>query len=272
MIDNSLAGVGINLRLDYIDELLEKKPNLPFVEVIADNWLSFGPHHKKLEKVRELYPISFHCVGMNLCSDDKIDSNYIDSIKNLSERFNPFQISDHLSVQALDGNYFHDLLPHPFSLSIIKSTANKIDEIQNILKRQILVENLSYYHQFEESEMKEYEFINQLAELADCHILFDLNNIWVNEMNYGICSENFLKKINHDRVKEIHIAGAEIIDGIYVDTHGSSVNESVRALLKRAEAVLGDCPIVYERDNNLPTFGEFIKERVQIEEMLYAPA
>jgi len=268
-MNDKFSGVGINLRLDYIDEFLELKPKLDFVEVIADNWLSDGPHHRKLEKVREDYEVSFHCVGMNLCGSDDLNMSYLQEIKSLIDKFNPFQVSDHLSVQAVDGVYFHDLLPHPFSESIISETSVRIRRVQELLKRQILVENLSYYHQFEESQMSEVDFINSLCEKSDCHILLDLNNIWVNEKNFGLCADSFIQKIDKSRVREIHIAGAEMFDGVYIDTHGSNVNSDVQQLLKRTQLDLSHVPIIYERDNNLPPFADFLAHRKEIESNLY---
>jgi uncharacterized protein (UPF0276 family) len=268
-MNKELLGVGINLRLDYIDELLEKKPKIDFLEIIADNWLSDGPHHKKLEEVRKDYEISFHCVGMNLCSEDKLNLDYLGKMKSLIEKYQPFQVSDHLSVQAVNGQYFHDLLPHPFNEELVSLTSNRISEVQEFLSRQILVENLSYYKQFEESDMGEVEFINELTSRADCHILLDLNNIWVNEKNFGLCSDSFLTQIDKSRVREIHIAGAEKFDGVYIDTHGAGVNDEVQTLLAKADKMLSNIPIIYERDNNLPEFDIFLEERKAIEQRLY---
>lgn len=260
MNTKKVKGVGLNLRLDYIDEFLELKPSVPFIEVILDNWHSEGPHHKKLEKIRQDYEVSFHCVAMNIAGVDPVNSKYLLKTKELMDKFQPFQVSDHLSFQTMNGISFHDLLPFPFTKEVLENVSQRVLEIQENLKTSILIENLSYYTEFKESKMSEFDFLNKLVSKTDSKILFDLNNIWVNEKNLNINTMEYIDEINWDRVAEIHVAGPDIFDGIYVDTHGSNVHDEVIELIKKTAYQLKDLPVVYERDNNLPEFSEVLSE------------
>lgn len=266
---NKYKGVGINLRLEYIDEFLIERPDVDFVEIILDNYHSKGPHHRKLEKVREDYGISFHCVGMNIGGVDPINKKYLRKTRELIKRFSPFQVSDHLCFQSLDGISFHDLLPFPLTEEFLESTIKRVTEIQDHLDQQILIENLSYYTEYKESQMSEVDFINTLTSKCDAKILLDLNNIWVNEKNLKISSEVYLEKVNWKSVGEIHLAGAEKFGDIYVDTHGSEVDSEVLELCSRNKDKIKNIPVVYERDNNLPKLDELLKQRDIIKEVIY---
>ncbi len=249
-------GVGINLRLEIIDEVIRSKPNIEYLEIIADNWLSEGPHHKKLEKLRQDYKILFHTVGMNIGGADKINESYLKSIKDLKEKYQPIHISDHLCFQAHNNFHHHDLLPIPYNEeSLIKSTT-RIDQIQNYLKENILIENLSYYIQFNKSEITESYYLNQLHAKTGCHFLIDLNNLWTNERNLQINCSEFLNEINKDAIKEIHIAGSTKDSNLYIDSHASNPDNEVISMAKKTRDQLKEIPIIYERDGNLTSLSD----------------
>lgn len=263
------GGVGLNLRLDFIDEIVEQKPDIPFFEIIADNWFSTGPHHAKLEKIRQDYPIYFHCVGMNLGGYDKLNTAYIKKIKELAKRFEPLHISDHLCFQTHKSHSYHDLLPFPMNDDFANLIAARISFAQELVGETILVENLSYYLEFNQSTMSEPEFITEVTKRSGCKLLLDLNNIHVNQMNLGYDCREFLENYPLDRVGEIHLAGPELVDDVYVDTHGSYVADEVLAITREVgEQLLGQeakgpvkgVPIIYERDTNLPEFGDLVGE------------
>lgn len=260
MLFKENSGVGLNLRLEYIDQIIDLKPKLPFLEIIVDNWFSLGAHHKKLEKIRQDYPISFHCVGLNLGGFSAINHDYIKKVKQLNQSFKPFQISDHLCFQSLENNYFHDLLPIPMNDDTLKNTISRVNQVQELLNQEILIENLSYYVEFIDSTYSEIDFLNQVLKQTGASMLLDLNNIWVNELNLKIKSEDFLQKILWEKVKEIHVAGPEVIDGIYVDTHGTHPHPDVLNLLQRYSKHILGLPVVYERDNNIPPLSELLDQ------------
>lgn len=267
-LEAAISGVGMNLRLEFIDQILKEKPKLDFLEVIADNWISAGPHHKKLEKIREHYPISFHCVGMNLGGEDELNFEYLKTLKELCDKFQPFHLSDHLCFQAHGGHHYHDLLPFALYEKSLESIRERVEKTQSILGRQLLLENLSYYVEFKDSTMSEEEFLNELTQQADCFILLDLNNIWVNEKNLEKNTTTYLETINWKRVKELHIAGAEKQGEVWVDTHGSSIRSDVLKLVERNKEKILNKPILYERDNNLEELEGCLKECNKLREVL----
>ena len=253
-------GVGLNLHLDQLDYIQTHKPDLPFIEVIADNWLSDGPHHLKLEKLRQDYQVVFHCVNSNIAGTDPLNRDYFRFLKKLKDKYQPRHISDHLCVQAHKGVYFHDLLPFPLNRENIHHCRNRIEEIQTTLNQNILVENLSYYLEFPESEMNESQFLAELVKESGCSILLDLNNIWVNQQNLGFPMSDYLGELDLEKVQEIHIAGAERFDGLYIDTHGSQVKDEVLEALKRILPHCSNIPVIYERDNHVPSTGDLLEE------------
>lgn len=265
----SKKGIGLNLRLEYIDDILREKPNVPFFEIIADNWLSDGPHHAKLEKLRKEYDIFFHCVGMNLAGSDPLNLDYLVKIENLKSKYQPLHVSDHICLQAHNGQYFHDLLPFPFNQKFLDHLSSRINEVQTFFKESILLENLSYYVTFKDSDYTEVDFINSLVKSTDSYLLLDLNNIWVNELNLDIKTLDYLAELDFSRVREIHVAGPEKSGNVYVDTHGGFVSKEVLALLKSTLLKYPNLPVIYERDTNLPSFNTLLDQRFQIEQQTY---
>lgn len=248
------SNMSINLRTEHLDFVIQDARSPEFFEIIADNWLSEGPHHRKLETIRRDHSLFFHCVGMNLGGYDSLRFEYLNQIRQLVGKFQPKLISDHLCVQAHHGIYVHDLLPFPLTRARLHQVAERIDTIQNFLDRQILIENLSYYVAFETSEMSEFEFINELSAMTGCGILLDLNNIDVNEQNGIASSEDFLSGIHLEHVKEIHIAGGESQGDLVVDTHGSWASPVVLEMLKNILSVKPETPVIYERDLHVPEY------------------
>lgn len=262
-------GVGLNLRLENIDEILEQKPKLPFLEIIVDNWFSLGPHHKKLDKIRQDYNLSFHCVGMNICGADPIDIKYLETLKELKNKYQPMHISDHLCMTAHENCHHHDLLPFPHNEEYLKNAVDRVLYIQDYVQEQILIENLSFYIEYKSSEMTEIEFINKLMNKTDCLSLLDLNNIWVNEKNLNIKTKDYLENVQWERVKEIHLAGPEIVDGIYIDTHGTDMYPELIDMISNNSDKIKDKPILYERDNHLNGLVHLMNQKQIIEKAIY---
>lgn len=254
---DSLEGVGLNLRLEFIDEVVATKPDIPFFEVVIDNWLSPGPHHEKLEKIRKDYDLFFHCVGMNITGYDSLDFEYLNRIKELKDIFQPVHLSDHLCFSKHNNEYYYDLLPFPYSKKNLKNTVTRVDEIQDFFKESILLENLSYYLDFKDSEMDEFDFLNQLCQKTGALQILDVNNLWVNQMNSIQNIDNIIAKVNFSNIKEIHVAGAEKLDAYWVDTHGADVNSEVIDLTREIKKKI-TVPVIYERDSNIPKLEDLL--------------
>lgn len=265
-------GIGLNLRLETIDHFLnygEGPGTISGLQVIADNWLSQGPQHEKLGQIRKIWPISFHCVGMNLGGTDPLNLDYLKSIKDLSQRFEPTNISDHLCMQAHQGIHFHDLLPIPFSTASLANVCDRIQRVQDFLGRQLLIENISYYFDWKKSEFSEIDFISEVLQSTGCGLLLDVQNLWVNEQNLTHSMTDFLNKIDWKKVQEVHLAGGEVQDSVLVDTHGSFPSAEVLKALEPWKNRLRQLPLFYERDKNPPVFESFLVEHQQLNEWLW---
>ena len=269
MSRKNIQGVGINLRLEFLDDILRESPSLPFLEIIVENWFSPGPQHKKLEELRENYEISFHCVGMNLGGEDELNWDYLKKVKDLKEKYCPKHLSDHLCFQAHGGNHHHDLLPFPLNQATLENVSERVKAVQDFFGEEILIENLSYYLEFEESKMSESEFLKELNKKTSCFYLLDLNNIWVNSKNLNISIDDFLKDIDWSNVREVHLAGAEKFEKFYVDTHGSPIHPEVLNLVRKHRKSLINIPIIYERDRNLKGLTGMLSQIDLVKEALY---
>lgn len=264
---NFLGGVGHNLRLEHIDSFMAQKPSdIPFIEVIGDNWFSEGPHHNKLEKIREDYDVFFHFVGMNIGGTDEIDLHYLKQVKSIVDKFCPRLISDHLALQKSDHIYFHDLLPFAYTEKNLDNSTIKLEKTLNFLKPKadFILENLSYYVEFKESELTELEFLNRLSKNTSTFQLFDINNLLVNHLNLDHDVSAHIESIEWDLIKEIHVAGPQFLDGVYIDTHGCFPSESCLALLKSLEDKIANIPVIYERDQNITNYDTLRLETVSI--------
>ena len=260
--------LGLNLRLEYIDALLETRPRLSCLEVIAENFFTPGAHHQKLEKLRADYELTLHCLGMNIGGVDSIDTDYLKKIAELRDKFAPRHISDHFSIERHNGICFHDLLPFPFNAESLRNVSTRVAHIQDFLQESLVLENLSYYVEFNSSNMTEVEFINAVMQDTGARLLLDLNNLWVNEQNLGHSTQDFLNALDWQQVAQVHLAGAETQDMLHIDTHGADVPPQVLQLLHSCKAKLAPTTLlIYERDNNLPPWQMLLNdiERMQRE-------
>lgn len=178
--DFPYLGFGLGLRAEHYQEILEQKPPVDWFEILSENYLIPGGKPLYfLDKVREHYPVVMHGVSLSIGSSDPIDRDYLKQLKALAERAEPVWISDHLCWTGTKGLNMHDLLPMPYTVEAINHVVSRIQEVQDYLGRQILIENVSSYLTYLQSEMSEWEFVSEIAKQADCYLLFDVNNIYV---------------------------------------------------------------------------------------------
>lgn len=253
----TLCGAGIGLRAEHYQYIVTEKPATPWFEVLTENYMCDGglPLYY-LDKIRQNYPVTFHGVGMSLASADPLNMQYMKHLKKLMQQFEPAHVSDHLSWVSFDQNYLHDLLPFPYHEESLRHLANKIDQAQEYLNTTLLVENPSSYIGFKQSDIAEYDFINQLVNLTGCKILLDVNNIYVSSFNTGLDANNYISNINKQAIGEIHLAGFEDRGHYYYDTHGDQVNDSVWHLYESLIQLSGHIPSLVEWDNDIPHFKE----------------
>lgn len=267
-VAGSITGTGIGLRTPHIREVLDTHPDVPWFEILADNHTSTGGRTAaELTAIRECYPITFHCVGLSLGSCDALDTPYLDRLKAMRDRYQPAWISDHLSFSSLDGTCYHDLLPLPYTEEAVSHVAGRINRVQEYLGERILIENVSSYMTYSHSMLSEAEFLSAVSGTADCDILLDINNIYVNEYNHGLSGINYLDTIPLQRVQEIHLGGYEDKGSFLLDAHNHTVSEPVWELYRECIRRIPGTPVLIEWDNDLPDFSVLLQEARQAERL-----
>jgi hypothetical protein len=250
---SGLSGCGVGLRREHYQHVLDHEPRVPWFEVISENFMVPGgrPHYV-LERVRGDYPVALHGVSLSLGSTEPVNAGHLGRLKSLVKQVEPSLVSDHLCWTRLGGHNSHDLLPLPFTEQAVRTTARNIRRVQEALGRRILIENISSYVRFRESEMEEWDFLGAVARAADCDILLDVNNVYVNARNHGFDPVRYLAAVPAERVRQFHLAGHEDHGHVVIDTHDQPVCDSVWDLYRQAVARFGPVPTLIERDANVP--------------------
>ncbi|MCB1828234.1 MAG: DUF692 domain-containing protein, partial [Coxiellaceae bacterium] len=216
-----------------------------------------------LEKIRELYPIVFHGVSMSLGSCDPLDWDYLQQHKALTERFDPAWISDHLCWTGVNGQNLHDLMPLPYTEEALNHIVDRIQQVQDYLGRQMLIENVSSYVTYKDSDMTEWDFLAEVATRADCLLLLDVNNIYVSSYNHNFNAKQFIDAIPVDRVQQFHMAGHTNCETHIIDTHKFDIIDEVWDLYRYAVQRFGNVSIMIERDANIPPLADLLNELQQ---------
>lgn len=265
----SIAGAGIGLRSKHYPDIINKKPDIKWFEVLSENYFGDGGlplHH--LRQIREHYPITLHGVGMSLGSADPLNLDYMAKLKKLADEFQPTYISDHLAWNSIDGRHLHELLPLPYTEESLAHFAERLDQAQDYLNRRILIENPSSYLTFSDSDIPEWEFIKQLAKMTDCGLLLDINNLFVSARNHRFDPLTYLRALPGDRIKEIHLAGYEEQEHFLFDTHGYRVKPPVWALYQFAIERFGPVPTLIEWDTDIPTLDTLMDEAAKADAIM----
>jgi uncharacterized protein (UPF0276 family) len=248
-----LAGTGIGLRQPHYREVFERRPELAFLEVHSENFfLDGGAAMHALERARAAYPISLHGVGLSLGSADRLAEDHLAKLARLVDRIAPALVSEHLCWGGVGGLHFNDLLPLPHTGATLALLADRIDRVQGRLKRRILVENLSAYVEFRDSDMTETAFLAELARRTGCGLLLDLNNLYVNAINFAFDPLARLAELDGASIGQIHLAGHTVVDDCLIDTHGDVVCDPVWSLYEHACRCFGAKPTLIEWDTDLP--------------------
>lgn len=269
---------GIGLRSPHYKEILSTKPNLGFLEIHSENY--FNPHsqnHFYLEQIAQFYPLSFHSIGLSLGSSEAISRNHLNNLKQLVDRFQPALISDHLSWCSVQGNFFNDLIPVPYTTEALSYFVRNVNQVQDHLQRQMLIENPSSYLEYKNSDMSEPEFINEIARQTGCGLLLDLNNIYVSATNHQFSVEKYLNVINKQAVQEIHLAGFTEKqvnnDAILIDSHSTFVSDAVWDIYRQyISATKTDAITLIEWDADIPPLETLQAEQSKAERIRQAIA
>ena len=254
-------GFGLGLRHDHYNDVLEQKPDVDWFEILSENYMVPGGKPLYfLDRIRQDYPMVMHGVSMSIGSTDPVNYDYLAKLKQLIERVEPMWVSDHLCWTSVDHTNSHDLLPLPYNEATISHIVERIDAVQQYLGHEILIENLSSYVTYHNSQMTEWEFLNQIAQRSGCYILLDINNIFVSAHNHHFAPLDYLQGIDPDRVMQFHLAGHSYSGDMIIDTHDHDVCDPVWQLYAKALRRFGAVSTMIERDDNIPPFQQLRNE------------
>ncbi len=274
-VDPIPAAAGIGLRAPHVDDVLQRRPAVPFFELHSENlFCAGGPMWDAFVRIRRDYPISLHGVGMSLGSADGIDENHLRTLRQVVDRAEPMLVSEHICWGAIGGRHFNDLLPLPYTEEALAVMVAHVARMQEALNRRVLLENVSSYIHYTHSTMPECEFLNTLARRSGCGLLVDVNNIYVNSINHGIDAQRCIAGIQPELVGEIHLGGFTRKEGLggplLIDTHDHRVAAEVWQLYADAIVHFGPRPTLIEWDQDLPAF-EVLQDEARIAtEVLHA--
>lgn len=258
---NLLHGAGLGLRRAFLSEIAEHPPTeVDFYEVAPENWITIGGKlGKQFRAMTERFDFVCHGLSLSIGSTDPLDESFVHDVKNFMATHQIKFYSEHLSYCSHQG-HLYDLMPIPFTSEAVTHVAQRIKRVQDILEQKIAIENVSYYAA-PGQEMNEINFFNAVIAEADCDVLIDINNIYVNSVNHGYDALAFLKAIPAQRISYAHIAGHYVeADDFLIDTHGATVIDPVWNLLAKAYELYGVFPTLLERDFNIPSLAHLVDE------------
>ena len=261
-------GAGLGLKRTLLGPLAENDPKqVDFLEVAPENWIGIGGKYgKQFRRFTERYPFVAHGLSLSIGSPAPLDLTFVGQVKQFLDDYNIRCYSEHLSYCSDDG-HLYDLMPIPFTEEAVHYVADRIKQVQDVLERRVAMENVSYYAA-PGQEMKEIDFINAVLEEADCDLLLDVNNIYVNSINHCYNAEEFLRSLPAQRISYFHIAGHyKETEDLLVDTHGADVIDPVWSLLDKAYDYFGIVPTLLERDFNIPPLAELLTEIDHIKDL-----
>lgn len=256
-----VAGAGLGLRRALLKPLAADPPaNVDFLEVAPENWMRLGGRlGRQFRAFTERHPFVCHGLSLSIGGPAPLDEDFVREVGAFLDTHGIRCYSEHLSYCSDDG-HLYDLMPIPFTAEAVDHVADRIARVQDILGRRIAMENVSYYAA-PGAEMTEIEFLNAVLEQADCDLLLDVNNIYVNSINHRYDAVKFLRALPAERVAYFHVAGHyEEAEDLRVDTHGSDVCDPVWELLDLAYEHCGIVPTLLERDFNIPPLPQLLRE------------
>ena len=268
--------VGVGLKSEHYQQIIETRPDLGFFEIHAENYLvDGGAFHHYLTRIREIYPLSIHGVGLSIGGETALDNSHLNRLAALLDRYEPQSFSEHLAWASHGDIFLNDLLPLPYTRQTLQHVCDHIDQVQSHLQRQMLLENPATYVEFSASNMSETDFINTVIERTGCGLLLDVNNVYVSCINHNRDPYAYIKALPHASVGEIHLAGFAsetdaVGDPLLIDSHGSPVAQEVWSLYEHTLSLTGPVGTLIERDNDIPSFDVLFAESQQAGKLLRA--
>jgi len=271
-------GFGLGLRKEHYQDVIDSSADgskladgsspadgselkVDWFEILTENYLVPGGKPLYfLDQIAERYPLVMHGVSMNIGNTEPLDKDYLQQVKALKNRIDARWLSDHLCWTGTNGTNAHDLLPLPYTEEAINHVVGRIEQVQDFMGHRMLIENVSSYVSYKQSEMKEWEFLSEIAQRADCLLLLDINNIYVSAVNHEFDPLDYLLSIPPHRVQQFHLAGHSDYGDYIIDTHDMPVCHAVWSLYARAVERFGDVTFMIEGDDNIPALEELLAE------------
>ncbi len=266
-------GIGLGLRTVHYAAILDKRPAVDWFEILSENYLrTEGRPLDFLEQIADIYPVVMHGVSLSIGSTDPLDFQYLSELKALRDRAKAHWVSDHLCWTGVAGKNTHDLLPMPYTEEALAHVVDRVRAVQDFLGAPLALENPSSYAQFAGDSMREWEFLGRLAELADCALLLDVNNVYVSSKNHDFDPLTYLNAIPFERVVQFHVAGHTDHGTHIIDSHIGPVIDPVWQLLAAAHRRSAGVPVLLEWDAEIPSFEETHAEALRAREFIGAAA
>ncbi len=266
--DRPYLGYGLGLRKDHFETVLAERPNVDWFEIISENYMvDGGKPLNYLDRIREHYPMVMHGVSMSIGSTEALNFDYLKQLKVLFKRVEPAWFSDHLCWTGVNGVNLHDLMPMPYTEEAIKHVVDRVSQVQDFMGQQMLLENVSSYISYYDSQITEWEFLTEVAERADCLILLDINNVYVSSYNHNFNPNTYLEAIPSERVYQFHLAGHVHENNLIIDTHDQPISDPVFELYASAVQQFGRVSTMIERDDNIPPLSELLIELQQVRDI-----
>src|SRR5262245_7727209 len=254
-------GCGIGLRREHYGTILEQWPEIDWFEAISENFMVPGGRPLYvLDRVRERYPVILHGVSLSIGSSDPVDFDYLGELRRLAERARPAWISDHFCWTGVGGKNAHDLLPLPYTEETIDHVVARVRTVQDFIERPLVLENVSSYLTYRDSQIPEWECLAEIARRADCFLLLDVNNVYVSAFNHRFDPLEYLRGIPFDRVVQFHLAGHTDNGTHLLDTHDHPIGDPVWQLYREAVRHFGPLSTLIERDDRIPELAEVAAE------------
>ena len=254
-------GYGLGLRVEYYQELLDRPHSVDWLEIVSENYMVPGGLPLVwLERFRARFPLVMHGVSRSIGGTDPLGEGYLARLDALARRIEPAWVSDHLCWTGVQGVNLHDLMPLPYTEEALEHVAARVRQVQDRLRRRMLLENVSSYIRYADAQLEEWEFLAEVARRADCLILLDINNVYVSARNHGFDALRYLDGIPVERVQQFHLAGHEHGEALLVDTHDAPVPTPVWTLYEAAVRRFGAVSTMIERDDHMPPLSELLAE------------
>jgi uncharacterized protein (UPF0276 family) len=258
-----LGGVGLGLRWDFLEEVVDG-PTLPidFFEVSPENYMRRGGYYpEQLERLQDRYPLITHGLTLSIGGQGEPDAQYLRELRSeIARTKSPFH-SDHLCFSSAGERSLHELLPLQQSRESVRRVAERARRMPDVLGVPFALENITYYVHPGRAELPELDFLTAVLDASGAGLLFDVNNVYVNSLNHGFDAQAFIAALDLSRVVEIHVAGhTRKPSGLVLDTHGAAVADPVLELLRFTLERTGPCPVLLERDNDIPELSELVRE------------